>query len=238
MPSARRAQGTERLRTRQAFFRTALESARDRSINNIGIDRLIKLTVFVKDVQLKALLDSGAQGNYISRTAADRAGLSPRYKKNPYPLRVANGEPMPGEDKVTLEVRGAPIRLQHHEEKLDLDILGTAAHDVILGLPWLRKHNPHIDWAERTLRFDGCRCGTTTRHPTQPTLELVDEKEINNISSTHETRQDRAVDRADQKSPSATIKETKSAPPAIPDVYRQYAWMFKEELTAKALPKH
>jgi transposase InsO family protein len=145
---------------------------------------------------------------------------------------------MPGEDKVTLEVRGAPIRLQHHEEKLDLDILGTAAHDVILGLPWLRKHNPHIDWAERTLRFDGCRCGTTTRHPTQPTLELVDEKEINNISSTHETRQDRAVDRADQKSPSATIKETKSAPPAIPDVYRQYAWMFEEELSAKALPKH
>jgi hypothetical protein len=67
---------------------------------------------------------------------------------------------------------------------------------------------------------------------------LVDEKEINNISSTHKTRQVRAVDRADQKSPSATIKETKSAPPAILDVYRQYAWMFEEELSAKALPKH
>jgi predicted aspartyl protease len=104
MPSARRAQGAEQLRTRQAFFRAALESARDRSINNIRINHLIKLTVFVKDVQLKALLDSGAQGNYISRTAADRARLSPQYKKNPYPLQVANGELMPGEDKVTLKV--------------------------------------------------------------------------------------------------------------------------------------
>jgi hypothetical protein len=145
---------------------------------------------------------------------------------------------MPGEENVTLEVRGAPLQLQDYEETLDLDILRTAAHDVILGLPWLRKHNLYINWARRTLRFDGCRCGTTTRHPTRPTPESVDEKEINNISSTHKTRQVRAVDRADQKSPSATIKETKSAPPAILDVYRQYAWMFEEELSAKALPKH
>ena len=85
-------------------------------------------------MQLKALLDSGAQGNYISRTAVERAGLKPRYKTNPYPLRVANGEPMPGEETVTLEVRGAPLRLQQHRENLDLDILRTAAYNVILGL--------------------------------------------------------------------------------------------------------
>jgi hypothetical protein len=95
---------------------------------------------------------------------------------------------MPGEENVTLEVQGAPLQLQDHEETLDLDILGTAAHDVILGLPWLRKHNLYINWARRTLQFDGCRCGTTTRHPTRPTPESVDEKEINNISSTHKTR--------------------------------------------------
>jgi hypothetical protein len=60
MPSARRAQGAEQLQTRQAFFRAALKSARDRSIDNIRINYLIKLMVFVKDVQLKALLDLGA----------------------------------------------------------------------------------------------------------------------------------------------------------------------------------
>jgi hypothetical protein len=96
-------------------------------------------------VQLKALLDSGAQGNYISRTAVERAGLLPQYKKNPYPLQVANREPMPGEDTVTLKVRGAPLQLQHHEETIDLDVLRTAAHNVILGLLWLRKHNPHVN---------------------------------------------------------------------------------------------
>ena len=187
---------------------------------------------------MTALLDSGAQQSYVSRSAVDRAGLSPRYKDDPYPLRIANGELMPGEERITLEVRGASLQVQNHEERVNLDILSTATHDVILGLPWLRKHNPRINWKKRQLLFDRCRCSTTTRQPTRPTPESVDEKEINNISSTHKTRHARAVDRVDQHSPSASIKETKSAPPVIPDLYRQYAWMFEEELSAKALPKH
>ena len=36
-----------------------------------------------------------------------------------------------------------------------------------------------------------------------------------------------------------TVKEKKkSAPPAISNMYRQYAQMFKEELIEKALPEH
>jgi hypothetical protein len=187
---------------------------------------------------MTALLDSGAQSNYISSRAVWRAGLKPRLKQKPYLLRVANGKPMPEESEITHEVLSVPLQIQNHQEQLNLDAFGMATHDVILGLPWLRKHNPRINWKNRQLSFEGCRCGTTARQPTRSTPESVDEKEINNISSTHETRQVRAVDRADQKRPSATITETKSAPPDIPDAYRQYTWMFKEELSAKALPKH
>lgn len=148
---------------------------------------------------------------------------------------------MPGDAAVTHEVRNEPLRIQNHQEQIDLDVLSTATHDVILGLPWLRKHNPRINWKDHQLSFDGCGCSTTTIPPTQRTPQLVDEKEISNISSTHKTRQDRAVDRADAGRPpghKATVKEKTSAPPAIPDIYRQYARMFEEELTAKALPKH
>jgi hypothetical protein len=41
---------------------------------------------------------------------------------------------MPEEERVTLKVQGAPLQITDHKEKLDLDILRTAAHDVILGL--------------------------------------------------------------------------------------------------------
>jgi hypothetical protein len=41
---------------------------------------------------------------------------------------------MLGEDIVTLEVQGVPLRLQHYKETIDLDVLRTAAYNVILGL--------------------------------------------------------------------------------------------------------
>jgi hypothetical protein len=64
----------------------------------------------------------------------ERAGLQPQYKEKLYPLHVANGELMPGEEKVTLEVQGASLQITNYKEKLDLDILRTATYNVILGL--------------------------------------------------------------------------------------------------------
>jgi len=189
---------------------------------------------------MKALLDSGAQSNYISSRAVWLAGLRPTRKKDPYPLRVANGEPMPEESEITHEVTAVPLQIQRHHEELTLDAFGMATHDVILGLPWLRKHNPDIDWKNRRLSLERCGCGTTTSKPTQRTLQLVDEKEINNISS-HKTRQDRAVDSTDAECPTGhevRVKETESAPPDIPDEYKGYIELFRDDKTATALPKH
>lgn len=188
---------------------------------------------------MKALVDSGSQQNYISKKTATLAGMRLQKKKESYALTVANGEPMPGERFVTQEVVGQDLSIGNHHEKINLDILGTATHEVILGIPWLRKHNPRIDWTKNTLSLEHCRHGTLQSDPAQRTPQLADEKEINNISST-KTRQDRAVDRTITEVSTdheVAVKE-KRATPAIPDVYRQYARMFEEELTAKALPKH
>jgi len=147
---------------------------------------------------------------------------------------------MPQESEITREVSSVPMKLSKHHEEITLDVFGMATHDVILGLPWLRKHNPSIDWVKRTLSLD-CDHGTPQSRPAQLTMQLADEKEIAIISST-KTRRDRAVDRTDTEDPpdhEVTVKEKKkSAPPAIPDMYRQYARMFEEELTEKALPEH
>ena len=53
---------------------------------------------------------------------------------------------MPAESEITYEVLSVPLQIQNHFEQLDLDAFGMATHDVILGLPWLRKHNPRINW--------------------------------------------------------------------------------------------
>ena len=189
---------------------------------------------------MKALLDCGAQSSYLSASAMRRAGLTPQRRKQPYPLQVANGQPMPGEDQITHEVIRVPLQIQQHLEEIDLDVFEMATHDIILGLPWLRKHNPWIDWKNRCLSLTRCGCATTSK-PAQRNKTLVDEKTINNIASTKRRFQERNSDSADTgRSPpghEARGKET-SAPPDIPREYAEWEHLFKEELTIEALPKH
>ncbi len=146
---------------------------------------------------------------------------------------------MPQESEITHEVSSVPMTLSKHHEEMDLDVFGMATHDIILGLPWLRKHNPKIDWVKRTLSLD-CDHGTPQSRPAQLTMQLADEKEIAIISST-KTRQDRAVDRTDTNQPmdhEVTVKEKNSATPDIPDEYQSYKELFRDDKTATALPQH
>jgi transposase InsO family protein len=146
---------------------------------------------------------------------------------------------MPQESEITHEVSSVPMKLSKHHEEIDLDVFGMATHDIILGLPWLRKHNPKIDWVKRTLSLD-CDHGTPQSRPAQLTMQLADEKEIAIISST-KTRQVRAVDRTDTNQPpdhEVTVKEKNSATPDIPEQYKSYEELFRDDKTATALPQH
>ncbi|RXK39407.1 hypothetical protein M231_03360, partial [Tremella mesenterica] len=45
-----------------------------------------------------------------------------------------------------------------HEEKLSLDITSLGTYPIILGLPWLIKHNPVIDWTCQSIIFSSPHC--------------------------------------------------------------------------------
>ena len=97
-----------------------------------------------------ALLDSGAQGNFISRAFAQRYLFDHLQKNTPLSLQMGDGKPSRGGQisqytSLQMEVNG-------HQESLALDITSTP-HDIILGAPWLTKNNPSIDWKERTISF-------------------------------------------------------------------------------------
>ena len=187
---------------------------------------------------MKALLDSGSQANYISGPALFKAGLRPRRKEIPYPLHVANGEKMPRESVIRYEVE-TEVSIQKHRVKQNLDVLGLAAHDIILGLPWLRKVNPKIDWANRTLSFEN-QDDTTDSKPTRRQRSTVDEKKYNyNLTSTktHSTIRMVDLDNRGRHSDMSRVLE-KRVPPDIPEQYREFEKLFQEELGPAALPKH
>ena len=87
-------------------------------------------------------MDSGANGNFVSSTWVEKVHVKALDRVSTKNITFANGQ-------CELSQRMLPhaqMRLQGHQEKIDLDVIDLQGYDAILGKPWLTKHNPHIDW--------------------------------------------------------------------------------------------
>lgn len=97
---------------------------------------------------ITALLDSGAQANFISQLLVAEMGVQPIETK--VHVRTVNGQAIRvyGRhrfDTYATDLRGARRHQAHHYIATDI-----VTHDAILGLPWLAKTNPDIDWEKGT----------------------------------------------------------------------------------------
>jgi hypothetical protein len=48
------------------------------------------------------------------------------------------------------------IDIQGHWERVNFDITRTNTYDAVLGLSWLEKYNPTINYKNRIIIFNGC----------------------------------------------------------------------------------
>lgn len=144
---------------------------------------------------------------------------------------------MPGQPVITHEASGVHLDIQGHQERISLDVLGVATHDIILGLPWLRKHNPRINWKKQQLSFDNCDCINTVK-PTQAQSSMVDERTINEIASNRKSLKELHSARIDRPSSKVTEQKGTDEPLNIPECYKDWEYLFREETSAAALPKH
>jgi len=112
-------------------------------------------------IKTKALIDSGAQGAFIDERFA---------KEHRFPLLRLKKEILISNVDETLN-RNGPIRyITRFPVKIDGNIISTkffishlGKENVILGLPWLERVNPIIDWAEKTLKIDPERIKKPTK---------------------------------------------------------------------------
>ena len=97
----------------------------------------------------RALMDSGAKGLFIDVSYAGK------WRKHllKYPIRVCS---IDGSININGEIKEkCLIMFRCGDEEMTEWFLVTATgdQDLILGLPWLTKWNPIIDWREKTLEF-------------------------------------------------------------------------------------
>jgi len=83
-------------------------------------------------------------------------------KSAPVPVEVIDGRTI-ASGAITHETTPLELCIGKHAEKIVLNIISTPHHPVILRLPWLKAHNPIIDWRSRTLTFSAQRC--TSQEP-------------------------------------------------------------------------
>ncbi len=92
-----------------------------------------------------ALVDSGAEGNFLDISVAAQWGIPAILLPSPISVRSLNGLLLSSithsTPSVSLVVSG------NHREVIELYLLDSTGAPVVLGHPWLVQHNPHVDWS-------------------------------------------------------------------------------------------
>ena len=121
----------------------------NRSINKNSFTIPVKINE--KNVETETLIDSGAGGEFIDQNYARTLTLPLQSLIKPIPVLNIDR---------TLNKKGT---IKHYVN-LDLDIFGQkkmmrslvtglGKQKIILGFPWLQKHNPIINWQTGTFEW-------------------------------------------------------------------------------------
>jgi Retroviral aspartyl protease len=105
-----------------------------------------------KSLPICVLIDSGASGTFISQQFVIEHELMTHRLEEPIPVRNADGSISRGgsiEEFCDIIISTPPS----FRERLNLEVVALGQFDVILGFPWLQRHNPKVDWKDRTLEL-------------------------------------------------------------------------------------
>lgn len=114
---------------------------------------LISFQLLEREVPVTTIVDSGAYSCFIDLTFATQHLFLLRSKVQGLSVFLADGSSIKSRP-VTQETLPLPVlTTSQHKEILSLDAIASPLFPVILGLPWLRAHNPQVDWATGQIYF-------------------------------------------------------------------------------------
>ena len=107
----------------------------------------LKIRIQLAGVTALAMIDSGATGNFMSRKFATNHRIPGLPRERLYQLTVVDGTLLNQDERMVKE-ETLPLMSQIHRKNLGRIIfdLVSIPHEVKLGIPWLEKVNPSIDW--------------------------------------------------------------------------------------------
>ena len=121
---------------------------------HIVVDIVLKFNN--QQINTFAMIDSGSMANFCDHDFATKYKLPLLKKSKPMEILTVDGSPISsGKVEFKSEIT---MNIGPHLESLPLDITRLGQYPIILGMPWLKLHNPSIKWAAHNITFDSTLC--------------------------------------------------------------------------------
>ena len=100
---------------------------------------------------IKALLDSGASSIFLSPRFVRKHQVTVTPLQKPILLRNADNS----KNAIGMITQEAKLTMTcgSHEEDLTALVADTGDDDMIVGIEWLKMHNPEVDWETGRIKF-------------------------------------------------------------------------------------
>jgi predicted aspartyl protease len=98
---------------------------------------------------VRYLIDSGATTNFVDSSLIEQLGLPTATKPTAHTVKLANGTKQVSKQMLPK----AEVHIGTYHDALDLHVTSLQGFDIVLGMQWLAKVKPHINWETGCLRF-------------------------------------------------------------------------------------
>lgn len=119
-------------------------------LSELSFSRHMYIHVNIGNENSIALVDTSTSGlAFVSKSLCDRLKLPQEPLQSAISLMGFEGK----KGSSITKKASFPLSIGNHSEILSAYVTDPCKYDLILGLLWLEKHAPYIDWKENTITF-------------------------------------------------------------------------------------
>jgi len=151
-------------------------------LGDLGSEDPLTLFCFVnEDFLATCMVDSGGSSQCIDLDFALNLNLPLASKEKPEDLVLVDGaHSIVGQITHTCILK---LAIDQHMEELTFQVTKLTGWNQIVGKPWLRRHNPTINWVTNTIAFSSGYCHAHCLPPRPPPItSLMNKFHISLIS--------------------------------------------------------
>ena len=166
----------------------------------VSKNKLIRLKGKINGIDALILIDSGSSADFINEMFVQKHAIPTSSNNNNNNNSISNDNSKDNCRKIVLAngssymsdkiVESAEVKIgSSYNDNIQFTVFPLSKYDAILGMPWLEKHNPQINFKNKTVQFqsnnnnhnnnDKHDCHDSTyNNPSHRSIKLVTSKQI------------------------------------------------------------